>query len=169
MGIQASSRKVSGSFVRSVASSREINNNLKYRALDKNHSVLKPEFKWVYFTIEQLIDGEPVNGFGDIDKSTICRFTGLKDKNGEEIWEGDIVAQYVQPGKRKRYVSTKLVEWVETGTYSGWSVARGFKGGRREVIGNIYENPELLDKAEGFLKQTKAASEPRTSQKASPK
>jgi len=60
----------------------------------------------------------------------LMQFTGLKDKNGEEIYEGDIV---------KEDNGTLLEVWWASGTWMGCA-----RYEYCEVIGNIYENPELL-------------------------
>lgn len=79
----------------------------------------------------------------------IMQFTGLVDKNGKEIYEGDIFKT------RTRKTTNALVKYVEEwGRYM--ACARQYENGRnfvegagvfknREVIGNIYENPELLN------------------------
>jgi len=69
-----------------------------------------------------------------------CQFTGLKDKNGTEIYEGDILHQ-------DNY-SDWVVEWHNTGFYI-YNVCNPemhfvLVKSDREVIGNIYENPELI-------------------------
>lgn len=75
----------------------------------------------------------------------IMQYTGLKDMNGVEIYEGDIVKHYyIYPDGKK--CSVYPIEWGKIG-YSdkgiGW-ILDPEDVERIEVIGNIYENPELL-------------------------
>ncbi len=71
------------------------------------------------------------------------QYTGLRDRNGEEIYESDIVQMKDHPfihinGKREVYLN----EWMELSA-SGYLLNKVHKYG--EVIGNIYENPDLLN------------------------
>ena len=90
----------------------------------------------------------------EIDRWEFCQFTGLKDKNSKEIYEGDIInplseteTKYSKKRRIAYIVSFKNGSFTAQG-YNGELVIepnlydiihRGF-----EIIGNIYENPELL-------------------------
>lgn len=90
----------------------------------------------------------------EVDPSTICQCTGLKDKNDKLIWENDIVGLYNE-NKTKRYA----VGSVEYGTCNcsccdgvyGWYFTDNAdirESGRYEVIGNVFDNKELLESEE---------------------
>lgn len=72
----------------------------------------------------------------------LLQYTGLKDKNGKEIWEGDILL-------RSHYKYRVEFDGGAFGVYMkhyGWKNLRDFKVEIGEIVGNIYENPELLNK-----------------------
>lgn len=86
---------------------------------------------------------ETLNEFFRDDRWEFMQFTWLVDKNGKEIYEGDVIEKLFYGKDRtviierdKDYwgfnISYRLQEWIiNTDT--------------REVIGNIYENPELIE------------------------
>lgn len=118
----------------------------------------KSDKKWIYGNLIQTDDGvyiiqnyvpKHLIGKYDVDPSTICQYTGLKDKNGKLIWEKDVVRCEVgtaeviwdKSGWRTKWLKNDL--WRKDLHY--WTVENS-EGA--EVIGNIFDNPELLESEE---------------------
>lgn len=88
------------------------------------------------------------NGIYDHEKdgAVFMQFIGIQDKNGKEIYEGDILQRVDPLGQR---LNITLVTFLTH--HSGVDIIAGFNTGQKycggnqiEVIGNAYENPELL-------------------------
>lgn len=84
-----------------------------------------------------------------VDHSTICQCTGLKDKNGKLIWENDIVREISSLNFER---DKAKVSWIESEWMFEWKSKLFYRQDMKfwtseriiEVIGNIFDNPELL-------------------------
>ena len=102
----------------------------------------------LYFIDVPRKDPDDSNHRYEIDPETVCEFTGLTDKNSVKIFEGDIV--------KTKYGRHCKVIWFSSRCYVQWDLFPvenkheapdhfdiwDFKN--LEVIGNIYDNPELM-------------------------
>jgi hypothetical protein len=131
----------------------------RYRAWHKTWEELG-EVKRIRFDDEGdvrtvLFRGKILGTDTPIDKIELMQSTGLKDKNGKEIFEGDIVQfEDCYTETDFLYVNTGIVEWSQ-GSFTITnrdSVEMGdlLDGEFLDVtiIGNVYENPELLEDKE---------------------
>lgn len=102
-----------------------------------------------------------VKGFA-VDPSTVGQYTGLIDKNGTPIYEGDIIkvnytVKYADRDKQdEEHTATTIVYWndfrasfaLEFHKYANDDLYRFVRDKYAEVIGNIHDNPELLEVTE---------------------
>lgn len=109
---------------------------------------------WMY--TEEYSNDIGFEGWYKVDPTTLCQYTGLTDKNGKRIWENDIV----ECNKRKEECELYKIVWRNeyadfgvvpisntcTGQYPiGFSYGKTLHGRDYKSVGNIFDNPELLE------------------------
>jgi len=89
---------------------------------------------------------EPHYDTGELE-SVVMQCTGLKDKNGKLIYEGDIIKDDIYQEYDVEYQQLWVIEWAwmypGPGFRAGSEAFENF--GQMTIVGNIYENPELLN------------------------
>jgi uncharacterized phage protein (TIGR01671 family) len=113
---------------------------IKFRLWDKKHESFVHE---PYHAIS-LLGSVQIEGHTSVEpkRYIIQQFTGLTDKNGKEIYEGDIVKCLDGYNATVSYDEWKA-EFIPFGSDESAEWGHGV-----EIIGNVYENPELLTKEE---------------------
>jgi len=103
-----------------------------------------------WFIYVPAADPDDINRRYDIDPETVGEFTGLTDKNGKRIFEGDIVR--TKKGKAVYSVCWSIKYCMFALAIDNDNLSAGVIGitdgsaKRVEVIGNIHDNPELLER-----------------------
>ncbi len=120
-----------------------MNREIKFRYFDPEHKVMVtedmplPKPTWVLHNRME----EPYGNY------VLMQYTGLKDKNGKEIYEGDIIETENSLGVHKfavEYNDDKAGYFCPHWVDDEYETTLGQLPNHIEIIGNIFENPELL-------------------------
>lgn len=159
---------------------REIKFRAVFRLTNTVHDVT--EIMWSDRTV-YLVNSRGKGRLESLDAVDLLQFTGLHDKNGKEIYEGDVVKLRCggEDGATVRHNIVASIEWdkdhfrtvipdkivtiqggVLAGKEASWRTIHNWCGmhtclthgwGYVEIIGNIYENPELLGHVHDWMPQ----------------
>lgn len=122
--------------------------------------ILDEDGLWIrsYFLIDTLIGGdiEEIDGYGK-SEAIIMQCTGLKDTKGKLIYEGDIVRRNVCHSIENFSITIETgqvffaegaaafaVKWLDKKHGCAYTQFSNIAWGSSTIIGNIYENPELM-------------------------
>ena len=115
---------------------------IKFRVWDNDLEIMSYSDSEIFimFSNNGICIGYEIND--EIDDYELMQYIGLKDKNGEEIYEGDIVKFFEYKVIDNIVLPEEIV--IIKDIREGCDALRPSQ--HMEVIGNIYENPELLEK-----------------------
>ncbi len=111
---------------------------IKFRAWDGNEMV----YDWFAIdrsTLDTMVPFQRHNVAKEV-----MQYTGLKDKNGKEIYEGDILMNRFSPGREERLVLTHDIFFIIHRLRTLQHERKNDLNQTLEIIGNVYESPELL-------------------------
>ena len=133
--------------------------DIKFRAWDKQTKRLFQVQTLQFYGANNTVDACWTNGVDFDGESTLgepelnnlhnlelMQYTGLKDVNGVEVYEGDVLFHPMQ-GRRKVYYpySERVASYGLRNIDNGFGSTLQDSHSVWEVIGNVYENPELLE------------------------
>lgn len=120
---------------------------LKFRAWIKTEKCFADYIESIRFYINEIDlcwGGICESDCFDFNDVILMQSTGLKDKNGKEIFEGDVVKCNGLLGTIESFKAMWICSFMKYNNYQ----KVGFFAQEIEVVGNIYENPELLEDKE---------------------
>ena len=129
-----------------------MNNRYLFRAKRIDNGDWSYGYLYGIWEIKYILWGmtNDVPNMTEVDPSTICQCTGLKDKNGNLIWENDIMVAHLDDSFPENATYTRVV-WNNNGFCTKEQGNEDimyldkFDQEHFEVCGNIFDNPELLE------------------------
>jgi hypothetical protein len=109
----------------------------------ESESILKKSYSEIHYLY--LANHEKLGRWIKCKPENVCQYTGLTDKNGNKIWEGDLMG-----GGHLGFIAAVTFNdgmfQLVTSAHQGNSPLVQDRASRIKVLGNIFDNPELLTK-----------------------
>ncbi len=129
---------------------------IKFRAITREGKIIKNVGKIEFFEDGSIIVND------EIPVEKLIQYTGIKDKNGKEIYEGDIIE--IDDDWKSGEGERGEVDWDEkNATFrlfcytkyggEGWFMPENKTWMKLKIIGNIYENHELIEKDQALIQR----------------
>lgn len=130
-----------------------MNREIKFRAWNRHLGrMLKDEFYVAHDGDVYQHESHPDHDLEVVDELILMQFTGLHDKNGKDIYEGDVI-EMEEPVMESDMIRCAVVfdegsfsaRWDRQSQTTFFPLSQcGIEDENVEIIGNIYENPDLL-------------------------
>ena len=129
---------------------KEIEREIKFRAWDKEKKEIRDVTGINWYDEYIWVDKTPMTGDKlPIESTPLMQYTGLKDKNGVEVYEGDVLENddytgevvYDEDEDEARFVLQSYTDG-SNGMIAGVKTYSPIEG---EIVGNRFENPDLLN------------------------
>lgn len=145
-----------GDYRRSDSNSGDLDMELIIRAWDKKKKVMSPDMPF-FMAVGWF--AAHYNSGKDLTDFILMPYTGLEDKNGKRIFEGDVLQQLITTPTGYRLARGKMQFYTNKAQFgifmdvsdgdplaNGHMEVRESVDGRPEIVGDIYRNPELVQK-----------------------
>lgn len=155
---------------------------IKFRAWQITHKYMTFDISMVQSNdgvVSCFYYGDAEDGISMREDWDVMQYTGLKDKNGKEIYEGDIIEILTDTGRKEMFtvkwgihrrsmasgytVDIPSFSFVNTDGFPSFPIVDNYAGKHDleiiEVIGNIYQNPQLINTSPSSKPEGDAAGE----------
>jgi len=122
-----------------------------YAIIGKRNVIIKNEQE-NFYSVDENLKKSQGNEIVKVNPETVCQYTGLTDKNGNKIWEGDIVKEVfglykavIRFGEFENQILKNIGFNLDWSSRVGYRQDLPYWTDKVEVIGNIFDNPERME------------------------
>ncbi len=98
-----------------------------------------------YYSVDENVKKSHGNEVIEVDPSTVCQYTGLTDKNNRKIFEGDILKSDLDKVGKIAYNESHMAFLILEDKENKYYYIQECDRNHVEVIGNIFDHPELME------------------------